>query len=136
MSEEHNSRLTDHLSAHLLAPTEAAEENLRRESVWRKAYVTGNTVIDAVAQHLPIAEKKSKILDAIRFPSFALATAPRAENVDDLNVLKNFMEAFTKAHLPVVYPMHPRTKKRLRQNRLLAEVRNTKSVGSATACLS
>lgn len=122
MPEEHNRRLTDHLSAYLFAPTERAKANLERESVWGKIYVTGNTVIDAVAQHLPIAERKSKILSQIRFEQFVLATAHRAENVDDLAVLKSFVGAFMESPVPVVYPMHPRTRKRLRQNGLLAKV--------------
>ena len=116
MPEEHNRCLTDHISTYLFAPTERAENNLKRENVWGKIYVTGNTVIDAVIQHLPIAEKRSKILEEIKFDRFALATAHRAENVDDPQVLKNFMEAFINAPIPVVYPMHPRTKKRLMQS--------------------
>jgi UDP-N-acetylglucosamine 2-epimerase (non-hydrolysing) len=122
MPEEHNRRLTDHISEYLFAPTERAKANLKRENVWGKIYVTGNTIIDAVIQHLPIAEKKSEILKKIRFEKFALATAHRAENVDDLAVLKNFMDAFAESPVPVVYPMHPRTKKRLRQNRLYAKI--------------
>ena len=122
MPEEHNRRLTDHLSTLLFAPTERAKANLKRESVWGKIYVTGNTVIDAVIQHLPIAEKKSEILKKIRFEKFALATAHRAENVDDEAVLKTFMEVFAESPVPVVYPMHPRTKKRLRQNKMYARI--------------
>jgi UDP-N-acetylglucosamine 2-epimerase (non-hydrolysing) len=122
MPEEHNRRLTDHVSAFLFAPTERARANLQSESVWGKVYVTGNTVIDAVIQHLPMAEKKSKILSEIRLGRFALATAHRAENVDDLAVLKNFIDAFAESPVPVVYPMHPRTRKRLRQNRLYAKI--------------
>lgn len=128
MPEEHNRRLTDHISTYLFAPTETAESNLRKENVWGKIYVTGNTVIDAVIQHLPIAEKKSKIMESIRFKKFALATAHRAENVDDLKVLKNFMEAFAEAPLPVVYPMHPRTKKRLRQNKVFSKIKALKNL--------
>jgi len=123
MPEEHNRRLTDHISEYLFAPTASAEANLKRENVWGKIYVTGNTIIDAVLQHLPIAEKKSKVLEKIRFKKFALATAHRAENVDDLYVLRNFIEAFAEAPLPVVYPMHPRTQKRLRQNNLYSKVK-------------
>jgi len=122
MPEEHNRRLTDHISEYLFAPTARAEANLKKENVWGKIYVTGNTIIDAVLQHLPIAEKKSKILKKIHFKKFALATAHRAENVDDLTVLKNFMEAFAESPVPVVYPMHPRTKKRLRENKMYAQV--------------
>jgi UDP-N-acetylglucosamine 2-epimerase (non-hydrolysing) len=125
MPEEHNRRLTDHVSTYLFAPTEIAEKNLKRENVWGKIYVTGNTVIDAVTQHLPIAEKKSKILEAISFELFALATAHRTENVDELTVLKNFMETFAEAPTPVVYPMHPRTKKRLKQNRIYNKIKKS-----------
>ena len=122
MPEEHNRRLTDHLSTFLFAPTEGAKVNLKKESVWGKIYVTGNTVIDAVIQHLPIAEKKSAILDKIRFEKFALVTAHRAENVDDEVVLSTFMEAFAESPMPVVYPVHPRTKKRLRQKNMYAQI--------------
>ena len=128
MPEEHNRRLTDHLSAYLFAPTERAKANLKSENVWGKIYVTGNTVIDAVIQHLPIAEKKSEILKKIRFEKFALATAHRAENVDDLRVLKNFMDAFAESPVPIVYPMHPRTKKRLRQNKMYAQIEKCENV--------
>jgi UDP-N-acetylglucosamine 2-epimerase (non-hydrolysing) len=122
MPEEHNRRLTDHISEYLFAPTVKAQANLKREHVWGKIYVTGNTVIDAVRQHLPIAEKKSKILQNIPFKDFALTTAHRAENVDDLSVLKNFIETFAEASLPVIYPMHPRTQKKLRQNNLFSKL--------------
>jgi UDP-N-acetylglucosamine 2-epimerase (non-hydrolysing) len=122
MPEEHNRRVTDHLSTFLFAPTERAKANLERESVWGRIYVTGNTVIDAVIQHLPMAERKSEILKKIRFEKFALATAHRAENVDDETVLRTFMEVFASSPVPVVYPMHPRTKKRLRQNKIYKQI--------------
>jgi UDP-N-acetylglucosamine 2-epimerase (non-hydrolysing) len=128
MPEEHNRRLTDHVSTYLFTPTKTAEDNLERENVWGKIYVTGNTVIDAVIQHLPIAQKKSKILKNVRFTKFALATAHRAENVDDFAVLKNFMEAFAEAPIPVVYPMHPRTKKRLHRSKIYAKIMKSGNV--------
>jgi UDP-N-acetylglucosamine 2-epimerase (non-hydrolysing) len=128
MPEEHNRRLTDHVSTYLFAPTEKAKKNLKGECVWGKIYVTGNTVIDAVTQYLPIAERESKILENISFKKFALATAHRAENVDDSAVLKNLMEAFATAPLPVVYPMHPRTKKRLLQNKIYSKIRKSRNV--------
>jgi UDP-N-acetylglucosamine 2-epimerase (non-hydrolysing) len=116
------------VSTYLFAPTTTAKDNLIKENVWGKIYVTGNTVIDAVIQHLPIAEKKSKILKHIQFEKFVLATAHRAENVDNLDVLKTFMETFTEAPLPVVYPMHPRTKKRLRQNKIYAKIKKSGNI--------
>jgi UDP-N-acetylglucosamine 2-epimerase (non-hydrolysing) len=79
MPEEHNRRLTDHLSDYLFAPTERAKSNLIKENVWGKIFLTGNTAIDAVNEHLPIAEKTSKIMKQIPFETFVLATAHRAE---------------------------------------------------------
>jgi len=128
MPEEHNRRLTDHVSTLLFAPTEIARSNLVRENVWGKIHVTGNTVIDAVAQHLPIAEKKSGIMDKVRFGKFALVTAHRAENVDDPNVLQALMETFAEASVPIIFPMHPRTKKRLRQNGILAKMKSSRNI--------
>jgi len=128
MPEEHNRRLADHLSKYLFAPTEIARENLEKENVWGSIYVTGNTVIDAVMQHMPLAEKMSEIMTQIRFKEFAVATAHRAENVDDPDVLRSFVEAFTEAPIPVVYPIHPRSKKRLRQLNMLKKISNAENV--------
>ena len=128
MPEEHNRRLTDHISEYLFAPTERAKANLLKENVWGKIYLTGNTAIDAVIQHLPIAEKKSTIMEKIPFETFALATAHRAENVDDVSVLESFMDVFSKSPIPIVYPMHPRTKKRLQENKMLAQMEALKNV--------
>lgn len=128
MPEEHNRRLTDHISDYLFVPTERAKSNLLKENVWGKIYLTGNTAIDAVIQHLPIAEKKSKIMERIPFKKFALATAHRAENVDDIAFLKSFMEVFSNSPLPIVYPMHPRTRKRLQQNNMLSQMDKMKNV--------
>jgi len=128
MPEEHNRRLVDHVSTHLFAPTENARKNLERENVWGKIHVTGNTVIDAVIQHLPMAERKSKILEKIRFKRFALVTAHRAENVDNPTVLKSFVEAFIEAPLPIVYPVHPRTRKRLHQQKMWRKLSSSENV--------
>jgi len=128
MPEEHNRRLVDHLSKYLFAPTEIARKNLEKEGVWGSIYVTGNTVIDAVIQHMPLAEKKSSIMDKIGFRRFALVTAHRAENVDDPAVLKSFVEAFAEAPIPVVYPIHPRSKKRLRQQKMWSKLSKAENV--------
>ena len=128
MPEEHNRRLVDHMSKHLFAPTDTARKHLENESVWGNIYVTGNTVIDAVIQHMPLAEKKSGIMRQIRFKRFALVTAHRAENVDSPIVLRSFVESFTESPIPIVYPIHPRSKKRLRQQKLLTKLANAENI--------
>lgn len=128
MPEEHNRRLTDHISQLLFSPTEHALANLRREDVWGKAYLTGNTAIDAVREHLPIAERASRVMQRVPFEEFVLVTAHRAENVDDPSVLGSLLEVFEGSPLPLVYPMHPRTRRRLQENGLLCEVEGQKNV--------
>jgi len=128
MSEEHNRRLVDHVSTYLFAPTDSARKNLLAENVWGQIYVTGNTVIDAVEQHLPKAERRSNILDKIRFKQFALATTHRCENVEDPDVLHNFVDAFVAAPVPVIYPIHPRTRKRLRKQKIWKKLSSSDNV--------
>jgi len=115
MPEEHNRRMVDHASTYLFAPTEKARRNLADENVWGKTYVTGNTIIDAITEHISLAEKKSTITGKLKFREYALATVHRTENVDDPLVLRNFVEAFVDSPVPIVFSVHPRTKKRLRQ---------------------
>ena len=128
MPEEHNRRMVDHASTYLFVPTEKAKENVIRENVWGKIYVTGNTVIDAVLQHVPLAEKKSGIMEQVEFEEYALVTAHRMENVDDPRVLRNFAEAFMESPIPIVYPIHPRAKKRLRQYSMWRKISSSENV--------
>ena len=112
MPEEHNRRLTDHLSAYLFAPTERAVKTLQQESCWGQAFLTGNTVIDACIRYGQKALKSSSILNSLP-RHFALATIHRAENVDNPAVLQQFLEIFAQSPLPIVCPLHPRTKQRI-----------------------
>jgi len=128
MPEEHNRRIVDHVSDYLFAPTEKAKQNLIHENVRGKIYVTGNTVIDAVIQHIPLAEKKSRIMEQVMFRNYALATSHRRENVDDPQVVRNFVEAFTESIIPIVFSIHPRTRKRLRQYNLWRKLSSSENV--------
>ena len=111
--EEHNRRMVDHISNILLAPTRRAKQNLLDEHVYGKIHVTGNTVIDAVKEHVPLAEKKSNVLKKIKFSEYVLTTLHRAENVDNAKTLGNIVNSICKAKIPIVIPLHPRTKKML-----------------------
>jgi len=128
MPEEHNRRLTDHLSTHLFAPTPRAASTLNREACWGKVYVTGNTVIDACLLFGPKAERTSSILKEIPFGQFALATTHRAENVDNPDTLRQFCEIFAKCPIPVVYPVHPRTRERYRSSGLESALQHSGNI--------
>ena len=117
MIEEINRILTDHCSD-FFAPTKKAKDILLSEGIpKKKIFVTGNTIVDAVYQNLKLARKKSKILDKlkIRKENYFLITAHRQENVDKKERLKGILEGigviYNKFNLPIIYPIHPRSKK-------------------------
>ncbi|MBS3781409.1 MAG: UDP-N-acetylglucosamine 2-epimerase (non-hydrolyzing) [Candidatus Thermoplasmatota archaeon] len=127
MPEEYNRRLTDHASNMLFAPTEENRITLEKEDVWGDIYVTGNTVIDACIQNLKIAEKKAE-LDFELPHEFILVTAHRAENVDDREVVKNFVEVFEELDHPVVYPIHPRAEKMFKKYDMLDRLKRNDKI--------
>ncbi|MFC7231572.1 non-hydrolyzing UDP-N-acetylglucosamine 2-epimerase [Saliphagus sp. GCM10025308] len=119
MPEEHNRVIIDHISEFLFAPTEQAKRNAAEDNVKGNIYVTGNTVVDAVQRNIDISRKKSTILEDLDAGEFVLFTAHREENVDDRETLVDLIEVIQRLtesyEVEVVYPIHPRTKKRLQQ---------------------
>ncbi|MEM2976477.1 MAG: UDP-N-acetylglucosamine 2-epimerase (non-hydrolyzing) [Thermoplasmata archaeon] len=130
MPEERNRRLADHLSSVLLAPTKLNERTLRGERVRGRIHVTGNTVIDAIEQCLPEALRRSDITSRLGLEPgrYILATVHRSENVDDPRTLSNFITIFQRCPLPVVLPLHPRTRKMARRAGLGRSLRRSKDV--------
>ena len=122
MPEEINRVLTDHISDYLFAPTENARKNLLTEGIAdRKICVTGNTIVDAVYQNLDISRKKVSILKDLDLEprEYFLVTAHRQENVDNRARLKEILRGLLGVQkefaLPVVFPVHPRTEKRIKE---------------------
>ena len=113
MPEEHNRIVVDHLSELLFALTELAMRNLIAERVHGRVLVTGNT--DTVLQEMPVAERRSKIMEEVRFDEYALVTVHRAENVDDPLALGGIVMALLSSPIPIVSPVHLRTESRLRE---------------------
>ncbi len=128
MSEEHNRRMVDHISNFLFTPTEISKQNLINEKIYGKIFVTGNTVMDAVKEHLPLAEKKSKILSKIKFKKYIVATFHRAENVDNKKILTNIVSGLIKSNKPIVIPLHPRTRKNLIKFGLLKKLLSNSNI--------
>jgi UDP-N-acetylglucosamine 2-epimerase (non-hydrolysing) len=113
MPEEHNRRMVDHVSDLLFAPTETSKQNLLNEHVYGKILVTGNTVVDAVCDYLPLSGS-SEIMKRVPFQEFCLATIHRKENVDRPETLAGIVDMLVEMEIPVVFPVHPRTSLRLR----------------------
>ena len=117
MPEEINRTLVANCAELQFAPTEKAALNLIYEGLtpW-KIYVTGNTIVDACLQHVEIAGKKSKIMEemGLKQGGFILITLHRVENVDIKEKFSQIIEAFIELkELPLIFPIHPRTKKML-----------------------
>jgi len=117
MPEEANRRLTDHLSQILLAHSDSAVENLRREGIAsERIHVVGNTMIDSVFRHLPLAiARKPWTSLGVEPNRFALVTLHRPALVDDLDLLRRVVDALSElaSRLSVIFPVHPRTEARL-----------------------
>jgi UDP-N-acetylglucosamine 2-epimerase (non-hydrolysing) len=118
MPEEHNRRLTDHVSTLLLTHSASANGNLAAEGIpaERIAFV-GNTMIDTLLSSLDAARALRACADYRVEPgSYVLATLHRPALVDDPELLRETVEALGELsrELPVVLPAHPRTAARLR----------------------
>ena len=125
MPEEHNRRMIDHVSDYLFAPTEIARRNLLEEHVWGEVYVTGNTVIDALDMYFDkVKDIEQHVLEKVKYNEYILVTFHRAENVDNVHVLRDFIKILQRSPLPIVFPIHPRTKRRLQEFGLWNEIKN------------
>ena len=128
MPEEHNRRMVDHISQFLFSPTRNSYQNLIDENVTGKIYISGNTVIDAVKEHLPLSRKKSLILQEVKFSEYILATFHRAENVDNKKTLYNIIKGIISSKMPTIIPLHPRTKKMLEKFNLFNKLINERHI--------
>lgn len=118
MPEEINRVLTDHVSDLLFCPTETAVKNLEREGISKGVNLVGDVMYDSVLYNLDLAEKRSRVMEKLGLSrkGFALATVHRAENTDDpdrLRLILQGLDQVVQAGLPVIVPIHPRTRKQL-----------------------
>jgi UDP-N-acetylglucosamine 2-epimerase len=122
MPEEINRVVADRLGDLLFCPTPAAIENLRGEGLADRAILTGDVMYDAFLAFSDLAEtRRSPLARTWKPKEFALATVHRAENTDDPSRLAHIVAALddiARTICPVVWPMHPRTKKKLADLRL------------------
>jgi UDP-N-acetylglucosamine 2-epimerase (non-hydrolysing) len=113
MPEEHNRVLIDHLADMCWAPTQGNVDNLLTEGISdRRVELTGNSVVEALESVLPTEVQIVGLLsemDLVR-REFVLTTLHRPENVDDPDRLKLVLTSLANLELPVVFPMHPRTR--------------------------
>jgi UDP-GlcNAc3NAcA epimerase len=115
MPEEHNRVLTDHVADLLFCPTQTAVGNLAREGIRHGVHLVGDVMYDAVLHNAALAEARSDLLARLGLEpgSYALATIHRPANTDDPVRLRSILAAFAAVAMPVIFPVHPRTRQRM-----------------------
>lgn len=113
MPEEQNRVLTDNISKLLLVPTLDAEKNLKNEGIEKGVYNIGDVMYDAVLMFKEKSKLKEGLLEKLNIKKneYILTTIHRAENTNDIDRLKNIIEALNESNEIIVLPLHPRTKK-------------------------
>ena len=121
MPEEVNRVLTDHLSTLLLCSSEVPVANLAREGVEGSVALVGDVMVDVAQAVQPRARERVDLVRAhgVEPGRYLLATAHRAGNVDDPARLTALVGLLLGVREPVVLPLHPRTRARLKSAGLL-----------------
>ena len=113
MPEEINRCVTGVLAELHCAPTDGAVANLRRDGIPPdKIVLTGNTIVEATLGVLPDDAMARQIAAGLGAEpgQYVLATIHRPENTDDPERLRVILDELSKLGLPVLLPLHPRTK--------------------------
>ena len=119
MPEEVNRIVADRVSSMLFCPTTTAVDNLSAEGITRGVHNVGDVMYDVALFYADRAQQQSQVLTHLDLMpgEYALATCHRAENTDDAGRLAGIIAglAESSAQLPVVLPLHPRTRKLVEQ---------------------
>jgi UDP-GlcNAc3NAcA epimerase len=120
MPEEINRICTDHLSLHLFCPTETAANNLTNEGIKHGVYLVGDVMKDAVLQVLEIFNIETVLnnFGIGKSDKYYFMTMHRQENTDDIDRLRRILDFVGKGKFPVIFPVHPRTRKIISQNKI------------------
>ncbi|MCX6250368.1 MAG: UDP-N-acetylglucosamine 2-epimerase (non-hydrolyzing) [Bacteroidetes bacterium] len=112
MPEEINRIVTDRISDLLFAPTTTAIKNLENEGLAGNACFTGDVMYDSVLYYAASIRSNPEKFNTKGIPGlYLLATIHRAENTDNPENILNILEAFSRIDYPVIFPVHPRTRK-------------------------
>lgn len=132
MPEEFNRLLTDHIADYCFVSDPAGITNLIHEGVPKKnIFYVGNIMIDTLRK-AKIKNQKSKTLDKLGLEKkqYAVLTLHRPSNVDTKKTLKELFSAFKEIQkqIKIIYPIHPRTQKRIKEFGLEKYVKNIKNL--------
>jgi len=133
MPEEINRVVSDHLASIHFCVSPKAAAHLAAEGITGQVHVTGDVMYDSVLRNLPIALRSSTVMEDLHLSSqgYVLATVHRAANTDDPTRLRGIVEAMNESGETVIFPVHPRTKRALKDAglRFASNVREIDPVG-------
>lgn len=115
MPEEINRIVADHTSSLLFAPTQTALQNLTNEGLKSITSLTGDIMVDTLANNLKTALQKSTVLSDLKLngDSYSLLTLHRNYNVDNQEILTHILNQLGELGEKIIFPVHPRTRKML-----------------------
>lgn len=121
MPEEINRIITDQCSALHFCPSQTAVENLKKEGITSQIFNVGDIMYDSILFFSKIAEKKVTILQKLKLvsKSYVLLTIHRVSNTDNEQNLRSILDGFIKSNETVVFPIHPRTLKKMKESKML-----------------
>jgi UDP-GlcNAc3NAcA epimerase len=133
MPEELNRVLVDHASSLLLCSSDVGVANLRREGAAGVVEQVGDVMVDVALAMQPTARERVDLVAArgLEPGGYVLATAHRAGNVDDPARLRLLVELLCSMPLPVLFTVHPRTRRRLDETELLGRLEGAGTVITA-----
>ena len=116
MPEEINRTLTGHISDIHFCPSSCAVGNLRREGIVRNVYNVGDIMYDSLLYFIRKLAPKQDLLDKLGLLArqYYLVTVHREENTDVLENLQKIIDILENLDLPVLFPIHPRTRKAIK----------------------
>jgi UDP-GlcNAc3NAcA epimerase len=125
MPEEINRVMVDHISSLLFCPSDVSINNLKKEGILEGVVKTGDVMYDSALYCAKKAEQEKESFNRtckefnISAGNYFLATVHRAENTDQIENLKQIISSFEKLPQKVVWPVHPRTKKTIEENKIV-----------------
>jgi len=126
MPEEINRIVTDSISDYLFTTEESANQNLLHEGIpENRIFFVGNVMIDTLLRHRSKAHESTilqdlQLADGREVKPYAILTLHRPANVDDKRVFCHMLDSFLdiSKRMPVIFPAHPRTLKRIQDEDL------------------
>jgi UDP-GlcNAc3NAcA epimerase len=131
MPEEINRVIADHISDLLFCPSPTAVANLATEGIVRGVHLVGDVMAETLLLAAEHSRRHSDILERLGLTEqrYLLLTIHRPENTDQPSRLRGILEALVKQSQPVVFPIHPRTRKAVESMGLLGELERAAAAG-------